>query len=193
MDMFGHTLSPTMGALVRVAPFIILPAIVALRVRQGGVRLADIGWQRPRSWLAGFGWWLLFIAIAFGWEFLLFSHGQLEVGNFKHTGFAAALLIVGMLLLAPVSEELIFRGLFLNFLTRKLNNFHLAAVLQAVAFVAAHNFAYEGTFASNVGVAQSFVDACLFAYARRQTGSIFGPIAMHITGNGVAVIEMLWR
>jgi len=38
---------------------------------------------------------------------------------------------------------------------------------------------------------QAFIDACLFAYARRHTGSIYTPIAMHMTGNTIAVIEML--
>jgi membrane protease YdiL (CAAX protease family) len=96
-----------------------------------------------------------------------------------------------MLLLAPVVEELLFRGLLLSWLTRKLQKPHLAVAIQAVAFVALHAFAWQGTFVSNVGIVQSFVDACLFAYARRHTGSIFVPITMHITGNAIAVAEML--
>jgi len=176
---------------MRVAPFVLLIAVVVVRVRLGKIQPADIGWQRPRSFLAAAGWWLLFMAIAFGWELLLWNNGRLELGTFKHTGLEAGIFIVGMILLAPVAEELIFRGLFLNFLTRKLNNVHLAVVIQAVVFVALHNFAWKGDFVSNVGVAQSLVDACLFAYARRNTGSIFVPIAMHMTGNTIAVIEML--
>jgi membrane protease YdiL (CAAX protease family) len=192
VNLDGLTHNPVLNSILRVAPFIILIAVVALRVRQGRIQPADIGWQRPRSLSAAFGWWLLFLGLAFGWELLLWSYNELELGGFKHAGFQAAVRIVGMILLAPVAEELIFRGLFFNFLTRKLNNVHLAVVLQAVVFVALHNFAYQATFSGNVGVAQSFIDACLFAYARRQTGSIFVPIAMHVTGNSIAVIEMLW-
>src|SRR5262245_19342931 len=157
----------------------------------GRIQPAVLGWQRPRSYLAAAGWWLLFVAIAAGWELLLYFNGALELGGFKHSGLDAALRIVGMILLAPFAEELLFRGLFLNFLTRRLKNPHLAVVTQAACFVALHAFAYSGTFASNVGIAQSFVDACLFAYARRNTGSIFTPIAMHMTGNTIAVIEMV--
>lgn len=192
MNLDGLSHNPALNALFRVAPFILLIAVVVVRVRLGKIQLADIGWQRPRSYLAALGWWLPFLAIALGWELLLWSHDDLSLGTFKHTGFAAAIYIVGMILLAPVGEELIFRGLFLNFLTRKLSNAHLAVVAQALVFVAVHNFAWKGDFESNVGVAQTFVDACLFAYARRHTGSIFVPIAMHITGNGIAVAEMLW-
>jgi membrane protease YdiL (CAAX protease family) len=191
MNPDGLTHNPALATLLRVAPFIILLAVVALRVRQGRIQPAEIGWQRPRSFPVALGWWLLFLAIAFGWELLLWSYNELELGGFKHTGMQAAVRIVGMVLLAPVAEELIFRGLFLNFLSRKFDNFHVAVAVQAAVFVALHNFAYQGTFASNVGVAQSLLDACLFAYARRSTGSIFVPIAMHITGNGIAVVEML--
>ncbi len=38
---------------------------------------------------------------------------------------------------------------------------------------------------------QTFIDATLFACALRHTGSILTPIAMHITGNAIAVVEML--
>jgi membrane protease YdiL (CAAX protease family) len=180
-----------LNSVIRVAPFVILLAVIALRVRQGAIKPADLAWQRPRSLLVAAGWWLLFVAIAGVMELFTYYHGALELGGFKHSGFDAALRIVGMLLLAPVGEELLFRGILLSFLLRRLGNPHLAIGAQAAFFVALHAFAYAGTFASNVGIAQSFIDASLFAYARRQTGSIFTPIAMHMTGNTIAVLEML--
>jgi len=180
-----------MNSILRVAPFLIVLVVIAIRVRQGAIQRSDLGWQRPRSYPAAFAWWALFLAVAAGFELLLYAYDELELGGFKHTGFEAAMRIAGMLVFAPVVEELLFRGLFLNFLTRKLNNVHFAVVLQALVFVALHAFAYQGTFVSNVGIVQSFIDACLFAYARRHTGSIFVPIAMHVTGNTIAVIEML--
>jgi membrane protease YdiL (CAAX protease family) len=180
-----------MNSIIRVAPFLIVLAVITIRVRQGAIQRSDLGWQQPRSYPAAFGWWALFLAVAAGFELLLYTYNELELGGFKHTGFEAALRIVGMLLLAPVVEELLFRGLFLNWLEKKLRSPHAAVAAQAAVFVALHAFAYQGTFVSNVGIVQSFVDACLFAYARRHTGSIFTPIAMHITGNAIAVIEML--
>jgi membrane protease YdiL (CAAX protease family) len=178
-------------SFMRVAPFVVVLVVIALCVRQGGITTAELAWQRPRSFLAAAGWWLLFVVIAVAIELFLYYHGALELGTFKHSGFEAVLRIVGMLVLAPFAEELLFRGLILNFLVRKLRNPHLAIATQAAFFVALHAFAYQNTFASNVGIVQSFIDASLFAYARRQTGSIFTPIAMHMSGNIIAVLEML--
>ena len=180
-----------LSSVLRVAPFLVILAVIAARVRFGGIQPAELGWQRPRSWLTAFGWWAFFLVFALAVELLLYSYHELEFGGFKHRGFDAGLRIVGMILLAPVAEELLFRGLFLNWLTKHLKNPHAAVAAQAAVFVALHAFAYSGTFAGNVGIVQSFIDACLFAYARRHTDSIFTPIAMHMTGNTIAVLEML--
>ena len=180
-----------LAALIRVVPFLIVFVVFSIRVRQGRISKADLGWQRPNSWPAATGWWILFAALAVSVELVLHHYGKLELGGFKHSGFPAALRIVGMILLAPVAEELLFRGLFLSWLTRLLKKPHVAVAIQAVAFVLVHNFTYAGTFSGTVAIFQTFVDACLFAYARRSTGSIFVPMAMHITGNSIAVAEML--
>lgn len=178
------------SALIRISPFIVLLGVVALRVRQGRIAPADLAWQRPSSLPSAMFWWLGFGLLALAVEAVLFSFGLLELGGFKHQGLSAALRILGMVALAPVAEELLFRGILLNWLSKKLGNFHFAALAQAVAFVALHNFAYEGSLQSMIGVVQSLADALLFAYARRHTGSIFVPIAMHATGNAMAVFEM---
>jgi membrane protease YdiL (CAAX protease family) len=180
-----------LSSVLRVAPFIVILAVIALRVRMGGIQPADLGWRRPRSMPVAFTWWACFLAFALAVELLLYSYHELELGGFRHTGVDAGLRIIGMILLAPVAEELLFRGLFFNWLLKTLKNPHAAVAAQAAVFVALHAFTYSGTFAGNVGIVQSFVDACLFAYARRHTDSIFTPIAMHMTGNTIAVIEML--
>jgi len=107
-------------------------------------------------------------------------------------GSPLALVSVGVIA-APVLEELLFRGMFLNLLLRWVKNPHLAVAIQAVVFVAFHNLSYPITFAVGVGMAQRYIDACLFAYARRHTDSIFVPLAMHMTGNLISVVEQLWQ
>lgn len=178
------------AALIRVAPFVVLLGVIAIRVRQGRISASDLSWQRPHSLSVAAVWWLGFVTLACAVEAFLYFYGMLELGNFKHAGMSAAIRIIGMIALAPICEELLFRGLLLNWLTRKLGSFHVAAVAQAVAFVALHTFAYEGSLQSVIGIVQSFFDAMLFAYARRHAGSLLVPIAMHASGNAIAVLEM---
>lgn len=183
--------SELLTSVIRVAPFAGVLGVIGLRVKFGKLQPADLSWREPRSWWSAAGWWLLFVVFAVSLELLLYSRGDLQIGGFHHHGLPAVLRIVGMVLLAPVAEELLFRGLFLNWLTKRLSNAHLAIVAQALVFVALHGFAYQGGFVATIGIVQAFIDAMLFAYALRYTGSIFTPIAMHVTGNSIAVLEML--
>ncbi|MBF4470039.1 CPBP family intramembrane glutamic endopeptidase [Flavobacterium sp. HJJ] len=98
-------------------------------------------------------------------------------------------MIPGAVILAPIAEELLFRGCILNLLNKKKINNHLAVLIQACFFVLLHNFTYQNTMSSNIGIVQSLVDAILFGYARQYTKSLYTPITMHMTGNAIAVIE----
>jgi membrane protease YdiL (CAAX protease family) len=99
------------------------------------------------------------------------------------------ILIPGAIILAPIAEELLFRGFILNLLIKKKINNHLAILMQSCFFVLLHNFTYQNTLSSNIGIAQSLIDAMLFGYARQYTKSLYTPITMHITGNVIAIIE----
>lgn len=178
-------------SLIRVSPFLVLLLVIFIRVRQGRIAAVDIGIAKPNSWASTSAWLLGFLGFALLVEFLLWQAEILELGGFKHQGLSAAIRIIGMVLLAPVAEELLFRGIFLNLLEKWIGKFTVAAAIQAAIFVALHNFTYTGSVASNIGVAQSFVDAMLFAYARRHTGSILTPVIMHASGNFIAVLEMM--
>jgi membrane protease YdiL (CAAX protease family) len=67
-----------------------------------------------------------------------------------------------MVIIAPIAEELIFRGLFLNKLIGLKINKHIAIFILALIFVGVHSFAFENTLSSKIGIAQTFIDASLF-------------------------------
>ena len=113
----------------------------------------------------------------------------LEITPWNHPLFASIIRIAGAVILAPIAEEFIFRGLFLNMLIKRKLNLHLAIFMQAVVFVLLHNFTYQNSLSSNIGIVQSLADAMLFGYAKYYTKSIFTPMAMHITGNAIATLE----
>jgi membrane protease YdiL (CAAX protease family) len=129
-----------------------------------------------------------FFIFSLATEYLLFGCGLVSTNPWNHELLISIIRILGAVILAPIAEELVFRGLLLSKLNKKLN-IHLAVLIQAIGFVLSHSFAYENTLESNVGICQVFVDACFYGYARHYTKSIYTPMAMHIGGNLMATLE----
>ena len=177
------------SALLRILPFIVVIAIIAVRLSVKHLSPQDIALQKPVSTKRFLCWILGFLAYVLLIECTLNHFGILEIDKWNHPLVSSIIRITGAVILAPIAEELIFRGIFLNALEKLKLNKHLSIILQAVLFVLLHNFAYQNTLSSNIGVVQSFADACLFAYARCHTKSIYTPIVMHMTGNLIATLE----
>jgi len=175
--------------LLRVLPF--LAVIIAMRVavKRGRISGQDLCIQPPVSYRQLFIWWGLFLLFIIATELTLFKTGILEVTHWNHNLPSSLIRILGIVVLAPVSEELLFRGLFLHKLIQWKLNKHIAVLIQALVFVILHSFAYENTLSSNIGIVQGFLDACIYAYARFYTKSIYTSIVMHSTGNLIAVLE----
>jgi len=175
--------------LFRVLSF--LAVIIAMRVavKRGRISGQDLCIQPPVSYRQLFIWWGLFLLFIIATELTLFKTGLLEVTHWNHNLPSSLIRILGIVVLAPVSEELLFRGLFLHKLIQWKLNKHIAVLIQALVFVILHSFAYENTLSSNIGIVQGFLDACIYAYARFYTKSIYTSIVMHSTGNLIAVLE----
>ena len=177
------------SALIRILPFVVVLLVILIRIRQNKINPHDLSLNKPNSinrfllWTVGF---LIFILLT---EITLYKLGILEIDKWNHPLYPSIIRILGTIVLAPVAEELIFRGLILNVLTKRNLNIHLAIFIQAVFFVLLHNFTYQNNLSSNIGIVQSLIDASLFGYARYHTKSIYTPIAMHMTGNFIATFE----
>jgi membrane protease YdiL (CAAX protease family) len=176
-------------ALMRVLPFAVILFILLFLIRKKKINPPDLNLNKPVStsrfliWTVGF---LIFVLLI---EFTFFHLGILEIDPWNHPLLSTIIRITGAVILAPVVEEIIFRGLILNVLTKRQINIHLAIFTQACFFVLLHNFTYENTLSSNIGIVQSFIDATLFGYARYHTKSLYTPITMHMTGNFIATVE----
>jgi membrane protease YdiL (CAAX protease family) len=93
-----------------------------------------------------------------------------------------AAIAVSAVVVAPFSEEVIFRGAFYPVLSRSLGR-GLSAVLTAVMFALVHDTL---TDAPSLAVL-----ALCFALAYEATGSLLVPIFMHATFNGTGLL-MMW-
>jgi membrane protease YdiL (CAAX protease family) len=101
----------------------------------------------------------------------------------KYSAGALAIRIVGILVLAPLGEELLFRGVIFKLLATKSTA--LAILITAALFAGSH-FQY-----SWLGMVLVFMDGLYYGLARAWSGSTLLTIAMHCAGNGVAVYQRL--
>lgn len=89
-----------------------------------------------------------------------------------------ALEIISVVILAPVAEELVFRGLVFRRL-REFTPFTLAAIFSALIFGFYHGNVIQGIYAFLVGL--------LCAFVCEKYHSVLASIALHIGANGFSV------
>lgn len=87
--------------------------------------------------------------------------------------------ILATVVLAPITEEVIFRGLIFSRLERAMPGW-LAAVLSALAFGLCHG--------QPVWMAYAFVLGLVFAFLRLRTGSILPSMLAHFIFNGISPV-----
>ena len=97
---------------------------------------------------------------------------------FKHNGIVIQLVVIGIL--APVSEELIFRGLIFRRI-RDYAGFMWAAVVSGLFFGIYHGNLTQGIFALGMGM--------LFAAIYEHYGTLWASIAAHMANNIFATLE----
>lgn len=136
-------------------------------------------------------WFALFFIIMISLEeYALNKFGLLETGQWTgYSNLHIAIRILSICLIAPITEELVFRGLLF---TRVKSKFGLKAaiIIPSVLFALLHlKLADEQN--QNLLVIITFTDAVFYSYARSKTNSVYVPIILHIMSNIIAIIERL--
>jgi len=93
------------------------------------------------------------------------------------------LLVVVAVVVAPVVEEVLFRGLFQTTIRSYVQRPWPAIVLTAMLFAAIHEDQSHWP--------SLFVLALGLGYAYEKSGSLLRPIFMHAMFNGIAVVTVL--
>ncbi len=110
-----------------------------------------------------------------------FNAGQLQESGFQHLSgsfeFAAAFL--ALVIIAPLAEELLFRGYLFGKL-RESAGFWLSALLTSALFGAVH-------LQWNVGL-DVFALSLVLCYLREKTGVLWGCIGLHMLKNSIAFL-----
>lgn len=148
-------------------------------------RMRDVGYA-----LAGYAvYFVLFIAISvLAREFVpgLDLEQEQEIGfNKQTTGAALWLIFASLVILPPVTEEIVVRGFLFTGLRNKLS-FVTTAIITSVLFAAAHLQWGSGNALLWVAALDTFVLSLILVYLREKTGSLWSPILIHMFKNGLA-------
>lgn len=195
-------ISPRMGAdgalLFAVVTLLLetwIGTVVWLVARRRGVSTADLGLDLPRSWrwvayavggayasLLAYGIAVTVVERATGLDLGLLKQSNALTDTEMNTPVVWFVLGVSVIALAPLSEELFFRGFLFRAVQGKAG---LAAgmVLSALAF---------SVFHLNVGVVVPFFAiGLIFAWTYHASGSLWTTIAAHTIVNAVSFVGAL--
>lgn len=118
-----------------------------------------------------------------GQDFEMPQHEALEQMTQHSGGALQILLILLAVVIAPLTEEMIFRGFFQTMIRSYLGRPWLAIVMTSALFAMVHgNLTHWPAL---------FVLALGLGYTYEKSGSLFRPIFMHALFNGVAVLSTL--
>lgn len=149
-----------------------------MRAQPGENLTRQLALHRPQGLLRDRQFWL---ALALPLGFWLVMRQAFTVQTIPHS----AAFWLSQILLAPIVEELIFRGwlqgslLGIPKMQRRWAGISLANMLTAVIFSAAHFFTHPPIWAAGV-----MVPALIFGYFRERHASIYPAIVLHVYYNG---------
>jgi membrane protease YdiL (CAAX protease family) len=112
---------------------------------------------------------------------------QFLLDELTRGGASTALAFVAAVVLAPVAEELLFRGLLFRALLQR-RSVHVAALVSAVVFALVHVDVAVSQPLALVGLTLVGV---VLAHAYERTGSLLVPIAGHAAFNGITLVVAL--
>ena len=183
------SLSIVIGCVLLVAISVLL-----IRVRSGNARqyLA----LKRFSWTVGVGMLGLLLIFMIGSQaltYLLNESPLVFVDPLYQSVSSVWLLIFAMVIVAPIYEELIFRGLVWSAIAEQFSDAtyseHRGAVIASL--VTSVIFAVIHLQYGLYEISTIVVLALLFCYARIKSGSLVLPMLLHIINNGAAMWQYL--
>lgn len=186
------------GTVVSISIFIgalLLSALSVLLVRVRGGDVTRYLALKPFSWsvaIALVGIWLLFMIGSEALTYWLDKTPLDFVDPLYQSVSSVWLLIVAMVIIAPLYEELIFRGLLWSAIAEQFSGQQGAARGTMVASVVTSLiFALIHLQYGIYEISTIIVLALIFCYARIKSGSLLLPMLLHILNNGIAMWQYL--
>jgi membrane protease YdiL (CAAX protease family) len=179
----------TTGLLIRASIYVALVVATLVVCRVNQLPLRDTLGLRIPSTGEVLLYSFLFVCLAATGEWLASPLGVAPVEKWRAaTVPALVMLAITIVVLAPLAEELLFRGMLYARISRTSLGSLGAIALPAVLFTAAH---YDKD-ATGVGIyLLVLVDGLYFGFVRYRTNSTVLTMVLHAAGNGYAVIQRM--
>lgn len=156
---------------------------------------ADIGLKKPRPRdigyaLVGFGIYFILYIIAIQLIHQLvpgLNLDQKQDLGFSTTGQGGllGLVFISLVILPPITEEIVVRGFLYTGLKSKLTKIN-AAIIASIMFAAAHLQAGSGHPLLWIAALDTFTLSLVLVYLREKTDSLWASILVHMIKNGIA-------
>jgi membrane protease YdiL (CAAX protease family) len=181
MNLFD-SMPPLQGSLLKAALPLLAIGIVVLNLKRRHYSLREyLGLIPPRAsqvalWMALYLGWMLLTNLIMSWR------GPWDFSRWANSPMIVNVLrVLGVSILGPIAEELIFRGVLYYRLSRTGLGPVVAIVVLTAAWALLH-FSY-----SPAVIAVIFISGLILGFARWQSGSVILSILMHIAWNLYAV------
>lgn len=191
------------SASVKVMYFVTTGAIIFFATKQflkmEGARFIDIGLRRPKwtdllySVLALPVYMVLFLLVAVASKVIF---PELDLNQKQDLGFNGVysslelfLIAIALIVIAPILEEIVFRGLLFGSL-KKAMPVILAAVITSILFAIGHLTQGEGGTLLYIAGIDTFILSMILIYIRQKSGGLWAPIGLHALKNSIAFISV---
>jgi len=124
----------------------------------------------------------IFIACELFYYGLSLNEGRI----WDHSTLVTAIKAVGIILLAPIAEELIFRGVLYKAVSDLIKNDFVTIFAITIIFTSVH-FQY-----GILNLLTIFISTLYWTWVRYKTGSTVLPVIMHMFNNTISVLEAVW-
>ena len=179
----GLALDLDVGLIVSLAELLLLVPAWWFTMRKYGVGWRALGFRGFKGQMIGLGCGLMVLSFGFNFFYSLFLalfdlRMQVDLVPVFAELSSPWLLLTGGVIVAPVVEEVFFRGFVFAGL-RQQYDWKKAALVSSALFAVIH--------VTPTAMIPVFILGCIFAYLYQHSGSIWPAILMHVSTNALAL------
>ena len=172
--------------------FIVVPLVFGIAKLKRGSVLKEYFDLRGYSWRTFWRWMGVLVVLLIVEGVALEAMGVKQTPNFMlnieyPNTFSIYLLLFSVMFIAPLIEEVVFRGFLLKGFSKTFMGAEGAVALTSLLWAVMH-LQYEFAY-----LAVIFMIGLVFGYARIKTGSLFVPMTMHMVMNGIASLGLFFE